>query len=235
MDEVERIVACCKAVLPLERAELGGEYGYNCLPLCVIDAVWSIGVRYGGVKNVVARYCTHCGLHTDAACEQHGIEDFLHTMQAQGVLGFADKVFRNAQRTSTRNGILKAEAVYLFASVLHKHGMNTMKDVPKILWYEDLHHELCKPYAQEILTLPGQRSGISLSYFYMLTGSSGLVKPDRMVFRFLTETLGRDVTDVDSQRLISYASRRLNTGNPQMTPRMLDHQIWKYQSGRNTS
>ena len=27
----------------------------------------------------------------------------------------------------------------------------------------------------------GSKEGISLSYFYMLTGSSGLVKPDRMV------------------------------------------------------
>lgn len=232
-DEVEKVVTRCKSVLKLETATLGSEYGYNCLPLCVIDAVWSIGVRYSGVQNVVSRYCAHFGLKTDPLREQHGIKALVSAMQAQGVTWFAQEVFKNAQRTSTQNGILKADAVYRFASVLHRHDMNTVQDIPKISWYEDLKTEFRKPYARELLAIPGQRSGISLTYFFMLTGSSGIMKPDRMVNGFLKETLMRDITDEDAQRLLSYASRRLNAEFPQMTPRRLDHEIWKYQSGRS--
>jgi hypothetical protein len=45
------VVAACRAVLtgsgPIEVAE---EYSYASLPLCVIDSVFSIGVRYEGVR-----------------------------------------------------------------------------------------------------------------------------------------------------------------------------------------
>lgn len=37
-------------------ATLPEEFFYNSLDLCVIDAVFSIGVNYSGVKNVVTRY-----------------------------------------------------------------------------------------------------------------------------------------------------------------------------------
>lgn len=229
LDEIETLAAACRSALNLERAELGNEYGYRSVALCVIDAVWSIGVRYGGVQNVITRYCDHCGLKGDQAMEKHTVKDLLIAMDGHGVLRFSEEVFRNAQRTSTRGGILKAEAVYQFATVIHKHGMETINDVPKIAWYEDLPAEMAKPYARELLSIPGQRSGISLAYFYMLTGSHGLVKPDRMVNGFLRDTLDRVVTDTDAQRLISHATRRLQPDFPELTTRMLDHQIWKYQ------
>jgi hypothetical protein len=133
------------------------------------------------------------------------------------------------QRTSTRNGILKSEAVFRFASVLHKHGVDSLDDVPKITWYENLKAEMQKPYAQEILTIPGQRSGISLVYFSMLTGSTGLVKPDRMVITFLEDIVQHPVGQEQAQYLLSYASKCLNDEFPLLTPRALDHEIWNYQ------
>ena len=55
-----RIIAdYCDQVLPLATASLGKEYYYQSLPLCVIDAVFSIGVKYKSVQNVVARYCEY--------------------------------------------------------------------------------------------------------------------------------------------------------------------------------
>lgn len=235
MTEPEQLAEYCRRNLRLESASLGSEYGYECLPLCVIDAVWSIGVRYGGVQNVVARYSAHFGLDDDLVRQRHCVNDLVSAFQERGVPRLIEEVFQNSQRTSTRGGILKAEAVYQFASVLHKHGINRLDDVPKIVWYEDLPGEMGKPYAQELLSIPGQRSGISLTYFYMLTGSPGLVKPDRMVSGFLKDALNRDVYDQDAQRLISQASRLLNSDFPKLTPRALDHEIWKYQSGRTAS
>jgi hypothetical protein len=164
MNSVDTLASRCLADLQLDTAELDGEYGYAHLPFCIIDAVWSIGVRYSGVQNVIARYRSHFRLHAEFACSPHTIDIMLREMDNEGALWFAREVFQNMQRTSTRGGILKAEAIHKFAGVLQRHGMNTLEDVPKILWYEDLDREIAKPYAQELLGIPGQRSGISLSY-----------------------------------------------------------------------
>lgn len=55
-NDLPGLVAACRAALassgPIEVAE---EYGYASLPLCVIDSVFSIGVRYEGVRNVIER------------------------------------------------------------------------------------------------------------------------------------------------------------------------------------
>jgi hypothetical protein len=61
-NDIEMAAAYADRVLPLATARLGDEYFYQSLPLCVIDAVFSIGVRYGGVQRVVARYCERAGL-----------------------------------------------------------------------------------------------------------------------------------------------------------------------------
>jgi hypothetical protein len=49
--EVERIATGAGAVLTLAAARLGDEYFYQSLPLCVINAVYSVGVHYGGVES----------------------------------------------------------------------------------------------------------------------------------------------------------------------------------------
>jgi hypothetical protein len=221
-DDIEKIASHCQSVLRLEKANFSTEYSYKNLSLCVIDAVWSIGVRYEGVKNVIGRYDKHFP-------KQRKISEMLSEREDHGIDWFTKEVFQNTQRTSTQNGILKSEAVFRFASVLHCHKMDSLEDIPKITWYKDLQTEMQKPYAQEILTIPGQRSGISLAYFYMLTGSTGIVKPDRMVITFLEGIVQHPVGYDQAQSLLSYASRHLNTEFPLLTPRALDHEIWKYQ------
>ena len=87
------------------------------LLLAMIDAVWSIGVRAGGVANVIARYVE---LRGDAA---HTCAEFVACVDGLGgPEAFADAV-RNRQRTSTTNGILKAEAVYRQAAMLAEEGV----------------------------------------------------------------------------------------------------------------
>lgn len=83
-----------------------------------------------------------------------------------------------------------------------------------------------------ISAIPGQGSGISLQYFWMLAGSDGLIKPDRMVLRFLAESLGRPVHTEEALRLVAGAVAELKARYPDMTPRLLDHMIWEYQRAR---
>jgi hypothetical protein len=231
LEDARRVAEYCNTALNLRTVSLGTAFGYPNLSLCVIDAVWSIGVRYDAVQNVVSRYQDYC-VSRSIEEEHHSLAEMIEAMQIQGCEAFARDIFRNFQRTSTKNGLLKAEAVYLFASALHEHGIHNMTDVPCVDWYEDLPEVMRQPFARKILTIPGQTSGVSLTYFLMLTGSRGIVKPDRMVFRFLQNATGKPISDADAQFLISYASRILNTDYPDLTPRALDHEIWKYQSGR---
>jgi hypothetical protein len=229
--DIQRLAECCERRLPLKDAALGGEYGYRCLPLCVIDAVWSIGVRYAGAKNVVDRY-TDFFTRRYPDDREHSIEEFLNAINEQGAEQFASSVFRNRQRTSSRNGILKAEAVVRFGCALHAGSINYIADVPKVAWYEDLPKILDQPFAREIVKIPGQGSGISMSYFLMLSGSEGLAKPDRMVLGFIATCIGREVDPHEALALVSHASRLLKERYSKMTPRALDHEIWKYQSGK---
>jgi hypothetical protein len=72
------------------------------------------------------------------------------------------EVFRNRQRTSSRSGILKAEAVYRFAGALVVCGIDTISDAADA--------ERMTGASKIIETIPGQGSGISFTYFCMLAG-----------------------------------------------------------------
>ena len=80
-----------------------------------------------------------------------------------------------------------------------------------------------------VRAIPGQGSGVSLRYFWMLAGSDDFVKPDRMVLRFLQAALGRPVPVAEAQRLLSDAAEQLKAKYAHLTPRLLDYAVWQYQ------
>ena len=131
------------------------------------------------------------------------------------------RLFVNRQRTSSKSGILKAEAVWKFAGALKSHGIDHLQDVGEALPSAALE--------RKIGLIPGQGSGISLQYFWMLAGSDELIKPDRMVLRFLEDSLGRPVGADEALSLVAGAVAQLRAQFPAMTPRLLDHKIWEYQ------
>jgi len=231
MTDAERVANRCRELLYLVDAAYGQEYGYGTLPLCVIDAIWSIGVRYESVKNVVQRYCRHfrmpdpwrvnSGVVPTQSEAQHSIPVMLAEMRRMGLEQFTENVFQNRQRTSPQSGILKADAVFRFAAILESHQIHFLKDVPT--FGTDL------PLECKILAVPGQASGKSLKYFFMLCGDASLMKPDRMTLTYLSHTLGKRISDNEAQELLSLACSLLHDLNPSLTPRLLDHEIWKYQ------
>lgn len=228
--DVEIIAAHAEEVLKIASGRLSDEYYYQSLPLCIIDAVYSIGVRYEGVKNAVARYCAHFDLRrireTRSALppvhEQESVTAFCVMAERIGPASMANDVFRNRQRTSAKNGILKAEAVYRFAVVLREHGIEHLQDIPNVIGSTGL--------AADISSVHGQASGISLGYFFMLAGSDDLIKPDRMILAFLKSALDRSVRMSEAQELLKAAAELLSKAKyPHLTPRLLDHLIWNYQ------
>jgi hypothetical protein len=225
--EIQTFITYCKTKLDLSNLTHAEEYGYHNLPLCIIDAVFSIGVRYTSTENTVKLFCDHFGIsrlrekelpHTT---EQLSVSEFLNLHAGFSFQGIAEKIYQNRQRTSTRSGILKAEAAYLFASVVHKFGVEYLQDVQKIMGNE--------AFETEIARIPGQSSGLSTRYFYMLVGDENFIKPDRMIRRFIDSAIRRELSFDECQQLLVSAHVELVQEYPALTPRSLDHQIWLYQ------
>lgn len=84
----------------------------------------------------------------------------------------------------------------------------------------------------DILAIPGQRSGISLSYFWMLVGDENGVKPDRMILGFLQERLDRPVSLTEAADFIRALCQHPTLLPYQLTPRRLDHAIWNWQRSK---
>ncbi len=222
-EDAELVAAYCRQELPLAQAKLSNGYGYVSMPHCVINSVFSIGVRYEGVLNVIRNYdvfLTAQGI--DPA--QHHIGEMLRLLSPHSAEECADQVFLNRQRTSTKNGILKAEAVLHFARTLEKHGASHREHSANLLAIPE--------FEENIRLIPGQTSGVSLKYFFMLCGEMDYIKPDRMINRFLKSALGRTLRDDEPLQILREASRLLQNEYPDLRPALLDHEIWKFQRGR---
>jgi len=135
----------------------------------------------------------------------------------------ADIYFGSRHRTSTTSGILKSEAVCKFGKVLYSYGINYFQDLAPYIGDASLE--------DDIKSIPGQTSGKSLNYFYMLAGDENYIKPDRMIIRFVEHCIGKSVNTDLATSLIIDASNILSQDFSSLTPRMLDHEIWKYQRG----
>ena len=227
------MIEACRAVLGGGKSidTVAEEYTYASLPLCVIDSVFSIGVRYESVRNVLERYCAFAGVPRLSAArtvppraQQQSTVAFLQLAITLDAERLAVEVFGNRQRTSTRNGILKADAVVRFAGVLTQHRVEYLQDVleaPDLAGVE-----------RGVRAIPGQSSGLSWRYFLMLAGREDLVKPDRMILRFLERTLRRPVGPDEAQPLLRATAAALAREFPGLTARTLDNLIWTAERSR---
>lgn len=222
----------CEDKLDLSNAQLSDEYYYKSLPLCVIDAVFSVGIRYQTTRNVVINFCNKQGIdrlrtHGSAYPLEHlqlSVDDFLKLYKVYGLGAMTDDYFKNKNRTSSKNGILKSEAVEKFCAVLKHHKVNYFQDLHSVIGNDK--------FEQDIKKIPGQKKGISLSYFYMLAGDDNFIKPDRMILRFV-ESCTNSKSDIAlATKLLMDAHKVLVKSYPKLTPRGLDHEIWKYQRNK---
>lgn len=226
-EDISAFVNYCIEKLHLSESRMTDEYYYSNIPICVIDTVFSIGAHYTSTTNVVNRFCEHFSIqkldknrftHTS---KQFSVSDFLHNFNEYGLEKMVSDVFQSRQRTSTRNGILKAEAVNSFCQVLNSFHVEKFPDILPVIGLNS--------FERAIMQIPGQRSGISLRYFYMLVGDDNFIKPDRMISRFIRSATKRDMNIELSQELFVQATKILRAEYPQISPRLLDNLIWNYQ------
>lgn len=206
--------------------DLPDEFHYASLPLCVIDAVFSIGVTYTSTQATVARFADRQGWALgpvpDRETGEHPIRDLITILSGVSPQEAAETLFGNRQRTSSRSGILKAEAVGRFARVLLDHGIDDFPDATA---------ERLAQAEPHIKQIPGQRSGISFDYFRMLAGDEGFIKPDRMVLRYIAKAISVDdktITPDLARLVLPMVTETLNLANGfRWSNRTLDYAVWK--------
>jgi hypothetical protein len=200
--------------------------GYkNSLALCVLDSIWSIGIRYQTVLKVLGRYLKargYSGIANAQRCTD-GTSHFLdwyRTLGEEKTPGEAiSKKLNNWNRTSSRGGKLKGSAVLKAFLLLESLNVETTQD---LISRAD---EIESRWKNEV---PGQSSGISWKYVLMLAGQSG-VKPDRMLYRFM-ERVGVESKTLTPEDFVKQIVQRI--GMDKVDATAVDHRIWSVERAR---
>ncbi|MBB6055371.1 hypothetical protein [Tolumonas osonensis] len=224
MNEHVLVAKHFESSIDVGRYTLTEEYDYSCIPLCVIDSVFSIGIRYTNVINIVGRVCKKMNITKAYNKEMQSSATtswFIEQIEGKTPEELADSLFESRHRTSPNNGILKADATVRFMRVLKQFGVEHLEDVHKV--------GDSAAFERAIKAIPGQTSGICLKYFLMLAGDNELIKPDRMIIRFLESALNRPVNLNEAVTLVRQACDELKKKYDFMTPKILDNLIWQYQ------
>ena len=229
---VVKVSELIKQQIDFDTAYLSNEFYYSSVVFCVVDAIYSINSTYASTKKVIQRVAEKLnvsqyrpfGSRADAYEDIIKINRFLKYIEKYDFEQLASVFFENRQRTSAVNGILKAQAVVEFLRVLKEFGINELSDVRKIdgnLAFEDA-----------IKSIRGQSSGLSLKYFYMLSGDENYIKIDRHLTNFVSDILEKQIDQTEAEQILLDVAEELKKANPTMTPRQLDHEIWKLMSSK---
>lgn len=204
------------------------ELKYAHLSQCVLSAIFSINTRAAAERNVPLRYMAWRGITTLyrpdrqvflAEVHQEPLSQFAQAGRTMGSDQFMEKVLNNRQWTSTKiaSSIRKAEASLQFAEVLVAYGVEYFQDLPGL--------QQNGAFAETILSITGQGSGITYDYFFMLAGDENAVKIDRHVYNFLEQAVDHCLSTEEMKALVRAAAAQLR-----LTPREVDNQIWEWQS-----
>lgn len=220
--QIENVIKQIESMLE----ELPSEYYYTCLPLCIIDAIFSIGVTYSSTKNAVLFFAKKNNIHLDRRTgnSDYNIDSLLSAYNdicEKDERVIAKELFNNLQRTSPVNGITKAEAVKRCAVILKNYNIQTIYD---------FQNKLTSEIEDEIKAIPGQHSGVSLTYLKMLCGDDDLIKPDRHVLRFLNLDYDNQDDRIYAQKIVEEIVSNLKTKYPHISARKVDYMIWNYMS-----
>jgi len=216
----------------LHEAVIRDKKRYSNLTSCILAAVFSINARYKVVIATLKRYRAFYDLpppgvpQVPTGIGEPSVSEFISQIEARGVEDFAANVLHNRMRTSSKGGVLKAQAALDFARVLQCYGIEEISQVLTCPKLADLELALRRVH--------GQSSGISTDYFMMNVGDTNRVKVDRWVIGFLKDALSRSsVSQAEAQLLFRAVCPELATEYPGITPRALDLAVWEWKSNWN--
>lgn len=229
--DVEKFVSYCKGHLDFE---IESPAGYCSAPLSALDAIFSLGIRYKTVVNVLNRFCNKFQLKWQTTDIKTSVmlSNIERVMQDEkiSIEEFAN-LYLNNNKTSTSQkpdvAILKADAFVQALKIMKKHNIETCSDVLAKAKVDD------STFEADFLSIKGQRPGTSLHYLYMLCGDEEFIKVDRHIKNFTCQALNEENLDHDKiVTLFKEAVMVLKTDNKDITPKRLDHIIWKFMSNK---
>jgi hypothetical protein len=198
---------------------------WSSLSYCVLDAVWSLNTRYYSVVvPLVERVAASFGDTKPTAHVLQADPVPLPKLLARYGDAKALKKDTNAQVTSPRGGILRSEAVLRYARILVEHEVPDLAAAQDLLTGPDAIWEIVD---DALSVVPGDgRFGIRRGYLWMLCGNDDLIKPDRMVLRWLSR-FGPGIGADEARRLLAEVAAELTDRlGRSVTPWMIDHAIW---------
>jgi hypothetical protein len=198
--------------------------GYAHLSLSLIDAVYSIRSRYSAVKRVIAGYAAATGTaseplsaRSNPGFREQGLDCLLDNAGTLRGEALTEALFAGSR--SRTGGRLKADVCIDAARRLQATSVNSIPD---------LTDRADDPGVRQAWTSVHGLGWITWQYFCSLAGIDHL-KPDVMLMRFVSDTLGRNVSPAETDVLLSRALSELLSERPGLTKRALDHTIWRFE------
>ena len=220
--EIRQVMRAVSREVPLAIAHPPDEFFPAHLPVALIDAV------YGSVPEgeeppapVAERYCRHFGLararenrwQLPPIHDQETLRDLIEHYDDLGVGAMAARVFR-VRGHFPGTGIARAEYVLRLAIDLRRVGVDVLQDLRT--WRR-------RKMDLALRTLTGADEHI-VRTLLNYAGDDDFVWGDASVRRFVAFAIGRETVSAPrAASLVRQAAYELI-----VSPRYLDHQIWRY-------
>ena len=211
--------------VPLDTAGIPDEFFPAHLSVAVIDAVY--GSRPEGGKqlpSIAERYCHRFGLVRTRANrwqpppvdDQEPLRNLIGHYDELGVPGMAAEVFRTNGLVPGTN-ITRTKYVLRLATELRRIGVDVLQDMRTLRQKE----------IDAVLQTPAGTDEHIVRSFLNYAGDDDFVLGDVNVRRFVAFATGRErVSASRAANLVRQAAYELI-----LSPRYLDHQIWRYCGG----
>jgi hypothetical protein len=223
---IKALITACERDLG-DPAQWSAPEGYpDSLALCIIDAIYSPGARYGQAAKVVERYRAYRAEQGGAA-DTDGVAELLATFdELLGAQAWATQMGNRRPVSTAKDAPLRATAIADVALELSALGLLSVADI------RQADDATLVAAEQAWRSVSGQRSGLTWNYTLILAGVAG-VKADQMVIRYVVKALDAlkdEVTGSTAARLVKEAAEVKGWDVSR-----LDHWIWLFESGRLVS
>ena len=216
--QIQQFVEYCKEHLCFKVPK---PTGYQSAPLCALDAVFSQHVDYKVVENIMKRIGNNL-IHEDP---------IKSTIRTSKMIGLIDSIpkdkLTNKSEYFTANCIsdkaktLKVDVYRNVLNVMKNHDVETCDDIHE--------REKDEAFIKDMLGVNGI-GDVLLAYIFNLSGMEEFVKADRRIQKFVDKAINGYHSNKRNEyvEIIRKAAKYMAaSGHTEMTPRYLDHIIWK--------
>lgn len=190
-DGVDRLVQRCRELVADDERPHPISHPQS-LALCIIDAIYATGSHPTAVANVLDRYVSRHGYRDGAKALRYSIA------AAGGAKAWAETVACNRKPANTHPGApLKAEVVDRATRLMADLDIDTVPDLLSAIG-PDVREN---PVAEGWTALPSQHSAVTYFHLLSLAGSDHF-EPDRVVLRYLGETVRAGADGADGSRTV---------------------------------